>query len=50
MPASARWACPWVRRPAHLQMARIYFQRGWADRGVERLLLLSRLLTLEEDP
>ena len=35
---------------AHLQMARIYFQRGWADRGVERLLLLSRLLTLEEDP
>jgi tetratricopeptide (TPR) repeat protein len=35
---------------AHLQMARIYFQRGWVDRGVERLLLLSRLLTLEEDP
>ncbi len=35
---------------AHLQMARIYFQRGWADRGVERLLLLDRLLTLDEDP
>ena len=28
---------------AHLQMARIYFQRGWDDRGVERLLLLDRL-------
>ena len=26
---------------AHLQMARIYFQRGWIDRGVERLLLLT---------
>ena len=36
--------------PRHLQMARIYFQRGWADRGVERLLLLARLLTLEDDP
>ncbi len=35
---------------AHLQMARIYFQRGWSDRGVERLLLLTRLLTLDEDP
>ncbi len=35
---------------AHLQMARIYFQRGWRDRGVERLLLLARLLTLVEDP
>ena len=35
---------------AHLQMARIYFQRGWVDRGVERLLLLTRLLTLEDDP
>ncbi|MBX3030047.1 MAG: hypothetical protein KF809_07785 [Chloroflexi bacterium] len=36
--------------PAHLQMARIYFQRGWRDRGVERLLLLARLLTLVDDP
>ena len=35
---------------AHLQMARIYFQRGWADRGVERLLLLTRLLSLDDDP
>jgi tetratricopeptide (TPR) repeat protein len=35
---------------AHLQMARIYFQRGWRDRGVERLLLLARLLTLADDP
>jgi tetratricopeptide (TPR) repeat protein len=35
---------------AHLQMARIYFQRGWRDRGVERLLLLARLLTLTDDP
>ena len=35
---------------AHLQMARIYFQRGWSDRGAERLLLLARLLTLDEDP
>lgn len=35
---------------AHLQMARIYFQRGWRDRGVERVLLLARLLTLTDDP
>ena len=35
---------------AHLQMARIYFQRGWRDRGVERLLLLARLLTLDGRP
>ena len=46
----ARIGCLAGAPAAHLQMARIYFQRGWADRGVERLLLLSRLLTLEEDP
>jgi tetratricopeptide (TPR) repeat protein len=41
----------WLGAPAaHLQMARIYFQRGWRDRGVERLLLLARLLTLTDDP
>ena len=34
----------------HLQMARIYFQHGWPDRAVERLLLLDRLLSLDEDP
>ena len=36
--------------PVHLQMARIYFVRGWTQRGVERLLLLDRLLNLEDDP
>ncbi len=34
----------------HLQMARIYFQRGWSDRAVERMLLLDRLLALDDDP
>jgi tetratricopeptide (TPR) repeat protein len=34
----------------HLQMARLYFQRGWNDRAVERMLLLERLLTFENDP
>jgi tetratricopeptide (TPR) repeat protein len=34
----------------HLQMARIYFQHGWPDRAVERMLLLDRLLALDEDP
>jgi tetratricopeptide (TPR) repeat protein len=34
----------------HLQMARIYFRRGWNDRAVERMLLLDRLLTIEPDP
>lgn len=34
----------------HLQMARIYFQRGWNDRAIERLLLLDRMLDLEDDP
>jgi tetratricopeptide (TPR) repeat protein len=33
----------------HLELARLYFQRGWADKGVERALLLHRLLTLEPD-
>jgi tetratricopeptide (TPR) repeat protein len=34
----------------HLQMARIYFQHGWTERAVERLLLLDRLLVFENDP
>jgi tetratricopeptide (TPR) repeat protein len=34
----------------HLQMARIYFQRGWHDRAAERMLLLDRLLEMEDDP
>jgi tetratricopeptide (TPR) repeat protein len=34
----------------HLQLARLYFQRGWPDKGVERALLLARLLSLEPDP
>ncbi len=33
----------------HLQMARLYLQRGWTDKGVERALLLDRLLSLEPD-
>lgn len=34
----------------HLELARLYFRRGWIDKGVERLLLLDRLLGLEPDP
>jgi tetratricopeptide (TPR) repeat protein len=34
----------------HLQMARLYFLRGWTDRAVERMLLLERLLAFENDP
>ena len=34
----------------HLQMTRLYFQRGWIDKGVERALLLDRLLSLDPDP
>lgn len=34
----------------HLQMARLYFQRGWRELAVERLLLLDRLLALGPDP
>lgn len=34
----------------HLQMSRLYFLRGWNDRAVERMLLLERLLTFENDP
>jgi tetratricopeptide (TPR) repeat protein len=37
-------------RRVHLQMTRLYFQRGWTDKGVERALLLDRLLTLDPDP
>jgi tetratricopeptide (TPR) repeat protein len=34
----------------HLQLARLYFQRGWWDMGVERALLLDRLLSLDPEP
>jgi tetratricopeptide (TPR) repeat protein len=34
----------------HLQMTRLYLQRGWFEKGVERALLLDRLLTLDPDP
>lgn len=34
----------------HLQMARIYFHRGWDDRAIDRILLLDRLLGLEDEP
>ncbi len=33
----------------HLRMVRVYLQLGWSDRAVERLVLLDRLLLLEED-
>lgn len=33
----------------HLEMAALYFVRGWSDRAVERLMLLNRLLELEPD-
>ena len=34
----------------HLQLVRLYFQRGWSDKAVERALLLDRLLTLDPEP
>jgi len=34
---------------AHLWLARLYFERGWNDRAVEKVLLLERLLDLEPD-
>ena len=34
----------------HLEMARLYFRRGWTDKGVERALLLNRLLDLDPNP
>jgi tetratricopeptide (TPR) repeat protein len=34
----------------HLQLTRLYFRRGWTDKGVERAVLLNRLLTLDPDP
>jgi tetratricopeptide (TPR) repeat protein len=34
----------------HLQLARLYFQRGWSDKAVERALLLDRLLNLDPEP
>jgi tetratricopeptide (TPR) repeat protein len=34
---------------AHLWLARLYFERGWNDRAIEKVLLLQRLLDLEPD-
>jgi len=34
----------------HLQLVRLYFQRGWPDKAVERALLLDRLLNLDPEP
>ncbi|HUG49193.1 MAG TPA: tetratricopeptide repeat protein [Candidatus Limnocylindria bacterium] len=34
----------------HLEMARLYFRRGWRGLAVERLLLLDRLLDLAPEP
>ena len=34
----------------HLEMARLYFRRGWVPQGVERALMLDRLLQLDPDP
>lgn len=33
----------------HLELTRLYFQRGWHDQAAERALLLEQLLTLEPD-
>ena len=33
----------------HLQLTRLYFRRGWIAKGVERALLLDRLLELDPD-
>jgi tetratricopeptide (TPR) repeat protein len=33
----------------HLVLTRLYFRRGWTDKGVERALLIDRLLGLEPD-
>jgi tetratricopeptide (TPR) repeat protein len=49
--ACQRALAVWQGAPSvHLQMARIYFQRGWTDQGTERILLLDRLLSLDDDP
>lgn len=34
----------------HLAMVRTYLASGWRERAVERLLLLDRLLVLDQDP
>jgi tetratricopeptide (TPR) repeat protein len=34
----------------HLQLVRLYFQRGWSDKATERALLLDRLLSLDPEP
>lgn len=34
----------------HLGLARLYFRRGWRERGVETLLLLDRFLAIDGDP
>jgi tetratricopeptide (TPR) repeat protein len=34
----------------HLELATLYFMRGWNERAVDHVLLLSRLLDLEPEP
>jgi hypothetical protein len=34
----------------HVQMTAIYLQRGWREHAVSRLVLLDRLLRLEDQP
>lgn len=34
----------------HLELATLYFLRGWNERAVDHVLLLSRLLDLEQEP
>jgi tetratricopeptide (TPR) repeat protein len=34
----------------HLELARLYFRAGWTEKGVERALLLDRLLSLAPSP
>src|SRR5688500_13648088 len=34
----------------HLELATLYFLRGWHERAVDHVLLLSRLLDLEQEP
>jgi tetratricopeptide (TPR) repeat protein len=34
----------------HLALAHLYFERGWRDRAVEKLVLLDRLMAIEPRP
>ena len=35
---------------AHLELVRVYLDRGWREPAAEKLVLLDRLLVLDEDP